>query len=453
MKPLFLFILLFYCYNIYSQELSNGSFQNFTGIVGAGSAQFENAETNGLSPWWPSHGTPDIVAAGEEQPFELYALMASGYKFGRDGDGGEGIFQYYNFYQGNTYHLQAYIRVYYGELFTVDRTFIALTNDLVERKGYMEYGDDFKFPDVDRQEIWFKENYVSNGWQYIDIIFIPDKNYSQIWFSLYDGDGDWQYRDFGKFSISGTKMSCCTDNFIIDQGSEVPKFTNTTHKIETNGEVDIIDGDDVIFKAGKTIKLNPGFSAKNGSEFHATIGGCDCLPGGGNIVDVCIINNGNFDVFIPNFFSPNGDGANDTWDIVDASKSTGPIKAYKYELLIIDRNGDVKHEENGNSPLGLIGGDISWDGHDKKGNLVDNDVYYYYLKLYNCTHNEEGVEYQGELSVMGAQASAQMAKSSVETFHKSVEAGEQGVIQTIELKQQSTPDFDRVTVYPNPAQD
>jgi gliding motility-associated-like protein len=109
---------------------------------------------------------------------------------------------------------------------------------------------------------------------------------------------------------------------------------------------------------------------------------------------------GNFDVFIPNVFTPNGDGINDIWEIRDADVGFGPLNAYRYELTIVDRNGITVFSESQtitSGATGLQGGDITWDGI-RNGSLLPNGVYYYSLRLINCNRN---TNFQGNVTILG----------------------------------------------------
>ncbi|GAA4367925.1 hypothetical protein GCM10023185_40220 [Hymenobacter saemangeumensis] len=92
-----------------------------------------------------------------------------------------------------------------------------------------------------------------------------------------------------------------------------------------------------------------------------------------------------------NVLTPNGDGINDTWQIRDntPNRGTGPLNAYGYRLRIFDRWGVKKLERSYTdtriNSVGLIGGQIQWDGRDDNGvGCVDGD-YYYRVDFYNCS--------------------------------------------------------------------
>jgi gliding motility-associated-like protein len=72
------------------------------------------------------------------------------------------------------------------------------------------------------------------------------------------------------------------------------------------------------------------------------------------------------DLFIPNVFSPNGDGVNDVFQVQYSGNQP-------FNLMIFDRWG-VQVFEGNNKTLG-------WDGRDAKGHLVADGVYFYHLKI------------------------------------------------------------------------
>ncbi len=88
-----------------------------------------------------------------------------------------------------------------------------------------------------------------------------------------------------------------------------------------------------------------------------------------------------FDIFIPNVFSPNGDGNNDTFEPYLSDELV-----FRPEMVIYDRWGNILHE----------GG--SWDG-TYNHEYVGDGVYLYQLKLINL-EGQESESYSGSITVM-----------------------------------------------------
>ena len=91
------------------------------------------------------------------------------------------------------------------------------------------------------------------------------------------------------------------------------------------------------------------------------------------------------EIFIPNSFTPNGDGRNDLWGPV-------AIEVEEYELTIIDRWGrKVFHTKNI---------DERWNGtYQNSGYLVPSGAYNYFLRVKGPL-NEEAVEKTGTINVI-----------------------------------------------------
>ena len=84
------------------------------------------------------------------------------------------------------------------------------------------------------------------------------------------------------------------------------------------------------------------------------------------------------DIIIPNTFSPNGDGFNDTWIIGGLDDSAATV-------TVFDRNGQLVFQSRGYS--------IPWDGL-YKGRLVPVGAYYYHIAT------SEGKSFKGALNVL-----------------------------------------------------
>lgn len=100
---------------------------------------------------------------------------------------------------------------------------------------------------------------------------------------------------------------------------------------------------------------------------------------------------GGFDTFIPNVFTPNGDGFNDVWEVLDSDIGFGAINVFYYRLIIRNLGGTILYQLEGtvsSGHLGVMGGDISWNGR-VNGNGADVPVgtYPYSLRLKNCSND------------------------------------------------------------------
>lgn len=75
-------------------------------------------------------------------------------------------------------------------------------------------------------------------------------------------------------------------------------------------------------------------------------------------------------IFIPNIFSPNGDGIND-----DFITKTDNIKDFQFEIY--DRRGLIVFETSSNN--------VYWNGKNKKGEVCSEDTYFYLLRAEKYT--------------------------------------------------------------------
>src|SRR5699024_174815 len=88
---------------------------------------------------------------------------------------------------------------------------------------------------------------------------------------------------------------------------------------------------------------------------------------------------GNCEIFIPEGFSPNGDGHNDTFEISN-------LETYSdYRLKIFSRYGRLIYEGGPNDPR--------WNGTADNGDKVPSGTYYYVLDLKNNKEVKKGWVY------------------------------------------------------------
>ena len=86
-------------------------------------------------------------------------------------------------------------------------------------------------------------------------------------------------------------------------------------------------------------------------------------------------------IIVPNIFSPNADGINDTWQPV---LSSGQLSLINYACTVYDRWG-IKVFESSISP-GMTGN--AWDGHTTSGLAATEGTYYYIIHYTDAKTNE-----------------------------------------------------------------
>jgi gliding motility-associated-like protein len=90
-------------------------------------------------------------------------------------------------------------------------------------------------------------------------------------------------------------------------------------------------------------------------------------------------------IYFPTAFSPNGDGINDTWQIM------GLEEQHLLHIEIYDRWGGLVYACQGSSSL------CAWDGHFR-GRLVDPGVYTWQVAVINT--EGQSSHFQGEVTVL-----------------------------------------------------
>jgi hypothetical protein len=100
---------------------------------------------------------------------------------------------------------------------------------------------------------------------------------------------------------------------------------------------------------------------------------------------------GAFTFNIGNVFTPNGDGINDVFRVIDSSKTRFAYNAYAYKFWVWNRWGNNLLELEKEIPDDDINGfndqEIFWNGRkwQNEGDMVTNGTYYYLLQFNNCT--------------------------------------------------------------------
>ncbi|MGB1004108.1 MAG: gliding motility-associated C-terminal domain-containing protein, partial [Salibacteraceae bacterium] len=97
---------------------------------------------------------------------------------------------------------------------------------------------------------------------------------------------------------------------------------------------------------------------------------------------------GEYNIYVPNSFTPNGDGQNDVF----APRGIG-LDDTKYSLLIYDRWGGLVFESSDlNQP---------WDGrHQGTAKMAANGVYVWKIVAHDSTDDSEGHEYNGTVNLI-----------------------------------------------------
>lgn len=170
------------------------------------------------------------------------------------------------------------------------------------------------------------------------------------------------------FASAQKTNSDCTDNFVLSNTESNKIYTyNAQNSITTQDNYSISASSDIKMKAGNVIVLKPGTYLKKGPLYLAKI-------------EACTICEQTFS--FPNFFTPNGDGFNDSWK-VDWFDSTS-FSA----VSIFDRYGKlIKVLQNVND---------TWDGTSNSNDISSSD-YWFRLKYVDCNGNSK--EYKSHFSL------------------------------------------------------
>ena len=88
-------------------------------------------------------------------------------------------------------------------------------------------------------------------------------------------------------------------------------------------------------------------------------------------------------ISVPNIFSPNADGINDTWQPV---VSSGQLSLINYTCTVYDRWGIKVFDATASAPDSMAG--TAWDGHTTAGIAASEGTYYYVISYTDAKTNE-----------------------------------------------------------------
>lgn len=164
----------------------------------------------------------------------------------------------------------------------------------------------------------------------------------------------------------------------------------------------------VTFEAAQIIEMNPGFTG--GTNYTAIINPNACTA---NCQNCCDNNNGfTLDQPIGNFFTPDGDGIQDIWQVTDTDHPYCAYNAKEFNLQIFNRWGNRVHHKNISSvnccPFRSVSANtpsvvssINWDGRVNFGPWASAGTYFYVLVLNGCNNSNF---YIGDIHLFNSQA-------------------------------------------------
>jgi len=182
------------------------------------------------------------------------------------------------------------------------------------------------------------------------------------------------------YYVSVSDVQGCTDQdsvMLTVLGAPTASFTSEVEAgcegviVEfTNTSVDGFSFDWLFGDGGTTTEENPTYNFPYGDAFMATL----TVTNSNGCVDTSMFI-GNalgfddyFDIFIPNVFTPNGDGENDVFIVEIAGQLN-----HCTDLKIYNRWGQIMFISTG--------GNTKWDGHTNVGQIVPEGTYFYVIEI------------------------------------------------------------------------
>ena len=286
--------LILYSSFTYSQNntITLGNFDNFGGNCQTGQQAdphpFVDSPCN-TQGWYASHGTPHLERnqLGNSSTFLQFFDAAPD---NVQSLSGEGIFREYDFNFGETYLLS--FRFYRPTIVDgptglvndfLPNLFVRLTNQLSVPPPFPGFPGDLYPTITDAQVVFNQEIQATDGWVTLYASFTPTRNYSQIWF-VGENRQDEPPQKAGYSFLDNVVLienytpeitdGCCPESVSYTNTSSLPGLTEVNNSIEAGPNVTVQSDQNVTFKAGNSILLEPGFTAEQGSIFSALIDEC-----------------------------------------------------------------------------------------------------------------------------------------------------------------------------------